>query len=228
MTVDRTGGEHPFPNPKAETPWNTLGQRQIVRVPAHLGNLRQLGLELLKAYHVGPLPLQPLLELRSASPDAVHVPGGDFHESSGIGHGNKVRERREGPEGWDKAGKKSVIARACPERSGRPPADLEGLGKSTGVGPLSRQPREGSRQTARVSCLGRGDCQWPLARCACGMWPAMTPLAAQQITGDRWASRNGSRESAGLPSGRPGVDAAAGQGHRWKAWAPAARRLIVP
>src|SRR6266566_3179000 len=53
--------------------------RMILREPALLRYLRQLGLQFLQAHHVRPLALQPLPHLGRAGPDAVDIPGGDFH-----------------------------------------------------------------------------------------------------------------------------------------------------
>src|SRR5437660_7820652 len=53
--------------------------RMIVREPALLRYLRQLGLQFLQAHHVRPLALQPLPHLGRAGPDPVDIPGGDFH-----------------------------------------------------------------------------------------------------------------------------------------------------
>src|SRR5712664_2891954 len=46
---------------------------------AGLGDLRQLGFELLKADNVGPVAAQPFRELRLPGADSVDVPGGDPH-----------------------------------------------------------------------------------------------------------------------------------------------------
>src|SRR6266516_1010389 len=53
--------------------------RMILREPALLRYLRQLGLQFLQAHHVRPLALQPPPHRGSAGPDAVDTPGGDFH-----------------------------------------------------------------------------------------------------------------------------------------------------
>src|SRR6266566_367088 len=53
--------------------------RMILREPALLRYLRQLGLQFLQAHHVRPLALQPLPHLGRAGPDPVDIPGGDFH-----------------------------------------------------------------------------------------------------------------------------------------------------
>src|SRR5437016_14624136 len=53
--------------------------RMIVREPALLRYLRQLGLQFLQAHHVRPLALQPLPRLGRAGPYPVDIPGGDFH-----------------------------------------------------------------------------------------------------------------------------------------------------
>src|SRR4029450_13031654 len=81
MTVDWIGAAQLLANLQRYTgiPFEGVPVWGMVRVPAHLGNLRQLRFEFLQAYHVGSLLVQPLLELGSPSPDAVDVPGGDFH-----------------------------------------------------------------------------------------------------------------------------------------------------
>src|SRR5687768_16509036 len=53
--------------------------RMVVGRLALLGNLTLLGLELLQAHDVGPLALEPLLNLRGTRANAVDVPGGDLH-----------------------------------------------------------------------------------------------------------------------------------------------------
>src|SRR5438445_11366910 len=53
--------------------------RMILREPALLRDLRRLGLQFLQAHHVRPLAPQPLPHLGRAGPDAVDIPGGDFH-----------------------------------------------------------------------------------------------------------------------------------------------------
>src|SRR2546428_13890300 len=60
-------------------PLAALPVRMIPREPALLRDLRQLGLQFLQAHHVRPLALQPFLHLGRAGPDAVDIPGGDFH-----------------------------------------------------------------------------------------------------------------------------------------------------
>jgi hypothetical protein len=49
-----------------------------LRMAQHSANGMALA-QFLQAHHVGPVPRQPLAELRLASADAVDVPGGDLH-----------------------------------------------------------------------------------------------------------------------------------------------------
>ena len=46
---------------------------------AGLGDLGQLRFQLLQADDVGPLSPQPFGDLRLPGPNAVDIPGGDFH-----------------------------------------------------------------------------------------------------------------------------------------------------
>src|SRR2546425_6712444 len=81
MTVYGIGGEQVLADVQrhARITLAAMPVRMIVREPALLRYLRQLGLQFLQAHHVRPLALQPLPHLGRAGPDPVDIPGGDFH-----------------------------------------------------------------------------------------------------------------------------------------------------
>jgi len=53
--------------------------RVILGELAFVRDLRRLGLQFLETHHVRSLALEPLSDLGGTRPDAVHIPGGDFH-----------------------------------------------------------------------------------------------------------------------------------------------------
>src|SRR6266545_874369 len=99
MTVYGIGGDQLLANLQrhARIALAAMPVRVIVREPALLRDLRRLGFQFLQAHHVRPIAPQPFPHLGRAGPDAVDIPGGDFHALAR--YKDNLRDARPGPFG---------------------------------------------------------------------------------------------------------------------------------
>src|SRR5438105_1412638 len=90
-----TGIDESFPDVKryAGVAAMAMPEHVVVREIAAHGDLRRIRLQLLQTHHVGLVALQPLAELRLASPDAIDVPGGYLHRGPGADFASRAISR---------------------------------------------------------------------------------------------------------------------------------------
>src|SRR5690349_21141556 len=81
VTEYRIGGDQVPANQKrhARIALAAVPVRVILDEVARLRDLRAFGLQFLQTFDVRPLALEPLPHLGRTRPDAVDIPGGDFH-----------------------------------------------------------------------------------------------------------------------------------------------------